>query len=287
MITDEHAQQRPADTVDLARTTALPARGLAAYFLIAFGFSWILWAMSAVVRDVDPMAFVIAGSFGPAIASVVVTAATQGKAGVGALFRRYSPRRRGWFLPYLVALLPGAFILASGLIPVLLHGARIDEAALAPALASLPATFLFIALVGGGNEELGWRGFALPRLQSALPPFASNVALGIIWAVWHAPLWDIQGTSQAGMSVPIYVILVVTFCVSFGAVWNISRGGLLAVVIAHAAVNTATGLKAAALGSTGEVDSVIAMTVLCLLMLAFTKGRLGLPRRKTPEQPES
>lgn len=287
MITDEHARQPPADTADPARTTTLPARGLAAYFLIAFGFSWILWGMSTAVPGANPMAFVIVGSFGPAIAAVTVTAATQGKAGVGALFRRFSPRRRGRFRPYLLALLPGAFVLASGLIPVLLRGARIDEAALAPALASLPMTFLFIALAGGGNEELGWRGFALPRLQSALPPFAANVVLGIIWAVWHAPLWEIQGTSQAGMSIPVYVLLVVTFCVAFGNVYNVARGGLLAVVLAHAAVNTASGLKAAALGSTGEADAVIAMTVLCLLMLAVTKGRLGLPRRQTSEQPES
>ncbi|GAB2649514.1 CPBP family intramembrane metalloprotease [Saccharopolyspora gloriosae] len=287
MITDEHAPQRPAGTVDPARATTLPARGLAAYFLIAFGFSWILWWASTAVPGVDPMAFVIVGSFGPAVAAVVVTAALHGRAGVGALFRRFSPRGRGWFLPYLIALLPGAFVLASGLIPVLLRGARIDEVALAPALASLPMTFLFIALAGGGNEELGWRGFALPRLQSALPPFASNVVLGIIWAVWHAPLWEIQGTSQAGMSIPIYVLLVVGLCVAFGTVHNVARGGLLAMVLAHAAVNTASGLKAAALGSTGEADAVIAMTVLCLLMLAFTKGRLGLPRREKTEQPES
>lgn len=285
--TDKHAQQLPADTVDLARTRTLPPRGLAAFFLIAFGFSWSLWYASTLISGVNPMAFVLAGSFGPALASVAVTAATQGKAGVGALFRRYSPRRRRWFLPYLLALAPGVFIAASGLIPLLLRGEQINEAALHAALLSAPATFLFIALAGGGNEELGWRGFALPRLQSALPPFASNVVLGIIWAVWHAPLWEIQATSQAGTSMPIYVLLVVTFCVAFGNIYNFSRGGLLTVVIAHAGVNTASGLKVAAFGSEGMGDAVIAMTVLCLIMLAVTKGRLGMPRRKVSAQQES
>ncbi|WP_243791811.1 CPBP family intramembrane glutamic endopeptidase [Saccharopolyspora gloriosae] len=287
MITDERTQQRPADTVDLARTRTLPPRGLAAFFLLAFGISWGIWYASTLVTGVDPMLFVIVGSFGPAAASVIVTAATQGKAGVGALFRRYSPLGRGGVLPYLLALVPGLFIMLSGMFSLLLRGEQIDDTALQTALHSAPATFLFIALVGGGNEELGWRGYALPRLQSALSPFASNVALGIIWAVWHAPLWEIQGTSQAGMSIPIYVMLVVTLCVAMGHIWNFSRGSLLAMVIAHAAINTASGLKVAAFGSEGELDALIAMTLLCLIMLAATKGRLGLPRRKTTEQLDS
>ncbi|MEU6130949.1 type II CAAX endopeptidase family protein [Saccharopolyspora sp. NPDC047091] len=287
MITDAPQRQLPSDSGDLARTRTLPARGLAAYFLLAFGLSWSIWFASKLVPGVDPMAFVVAGSFGPAAASVIVTAATQGKAGVGAMFRRYSPLRRGGVLPYLLALVPGLFIMISGMFHLLLRGGQIDDTALQAALLSAPTTFLFIALVGGGNEELGWRGYALPRLQSALSPFASNVVLGIIWAVWHAPLWEIQGTSQAGMSIPIYVMLVVVLCIAMGNVWNFSRGSLLAVVIAHAGINTASGLKVAAFGSEGEVDALIAMTVLCLIMLAATKGRLGLPRRERSEQPES
>ncbi len=287
MITDAPTRQLTDDTADLARTRTLPARGLAAFFLLAFGLSWGIWYASKLFPGVNPMPFVIAGSFGPATASVIVTAATQGKAGVGAMFRRYSPRGRGGVLPYLLALVPGLFIMISGMFHLLLSGGQIDDAALQAALLSAPTTFLFIALVGGGNEELGWRGYALPRLQSVVSPFASNVMLGIIWAVWHAPLWEIQGTSQAGMSIPIYVMLVVTLCVAMGNVWNFSRGSLLAVVIAHAGINTASGLKVAAFGSEGEVDALISMTLLCLIMLAVTKGRLAMPRRKKTELPES
>ena len=82
-------------------------------------------------------------------------------------------------------------------------------------------------------------------------------------------------------------MLVVVLCIAMGNVWNFSRGSLLAVVIAHAGINTASGLKVAAFGSEGEVDALIAMTLLCLIMLAATKGRLGLPRRERTEQPES
>ncbi|QVQ50902.1 CPBP family intramembrane metalloprotease [Spiractinospora alimapuensis] len=272
---------------DLARATTLAPRGLTAFFVIAFAFSWTAWWAGTTLVDLgDPMPVVILGSFGPMVAAILVTAATQGRRGVGALFRRYSLRHRGGIAPYVIAALVVLAIAASAAVPVLLGEAFIDEGELNAALAIVPIQFLVIALAGGGNEELGWRGFAQPRLQGALPPLAANVLLGGIWAVWHAPLFAVAGTAQADMSFPAYALLCVGLTVVLGHVFNAARGGVLAPVLAHAAINVVSGLKATLVGSPASPVEIACVALAALLLMAVTRNRLGLraPAAETPDR---
>ena len=269
---------------DQSRTTAIAPHGLAAFFLLAFAFSWTTWwAGSHLLAGADPLLAVVVGSFGPMVAAIVVTAATQGRQGVGALFRRHSLRRRGGILPYTAAALILLAIAGSAALPVYLGQASLDEVALRQALMAVPVQFLLIALVGGGNEELGWRGFALPRLQGAHSPLAANVMLGIIWAVWHAPLFFMEGTSQANIHFPSYVLLCLGLTVVLGYVFNSARGGVIAAVITHAAINVVSGLKGAAVGLPASPIEVGLVLLVALLLLVCTRGRLGLPRNTDVE----
>ncbi|MFY7065366.1 CPBP family intramembrane glutamic endopeptidase [Nocardiopsis changdeensis] len=270
-----------ADTapVDAARTTAVEPRGLSAFLVIAFAFSWTAWwAGGLLLQGGDPMPAVIAGGFGPMVAAVVVTAATQGRAGVGALFRRYSIGRRGALLPYAIALLALLAIAGAAAIPIYLGDTALDRDLLRTALMTVPAQFVLIALAGGGNEELGWRGFALPRLQGVLSPTAANVMLGAIWAVWHAPLFAMAGTLQADMYFPAYALLCVGLTVILGNVFNSARGGVLAPVLAHAAINVVSGLKAVVAGSPAGAVEVALVGLVAVALVVVTRGRLGLPR---------
>lgn len=271
-------------TPDQSRTTAIAPHGLAAFFLLAFAFSWTTWwAGSQLLAGADPLLAVVVGSFGPMVAAIVVTAATQGRQGVGALFRRHSLRRRGGILPYTAAALILLAIAGSAALPVYLGQASLDEVALRQALMAVPVQFLLIALVGGGNEELGWRGFALPRLQGAHSPLAANVMLGIIWAVWHAPLFFMEGTSQTNIHFPSYVLLCLGITVVLGYVFNSARGGVIAAVITHAAINVVSGLKGAAVGLPASPIEVGLVLLVALLLLVCTRGRLGLPRNTDVE----
>ena len=271
-------------TPDQSRTTAIAPHGLAAFFLLAFAFSWTTWwAGSQLLVGADPLLAVVVGSFGPMVAAIVVTAATQGRQGVGALFRRHSLRRRGGILPYTAAALILLAIAGSAALPVYLGQASLDEVALRQALMAVPVQFLLIALVGGGNEELGWRGFALPRLQGAHSPLAANVMLGIIWAVWHAPLFFMEGTSQTNIHFPSYVLLCLGITVVLGYVFNSARGGVIAAVITHAAINVVSGLKGAAVGLPASPIEVGLVLLVALLLLVCTRGRLGLPRNTDVE----
>ncbi|KIH98013.1 CAAX protease [Streptomonospora alba] len=273
------APESASAAADPARATTLPPRGLAAYLLVAFAFSWSVWGGgTALTEGGNPMALVIIGSFGPAVAAVAVTWALQGWSGVGALFRRYSPRRRGGAAPYVITAAVVLAIAASAAIPVLLAEASVNSAELGAAAALLPANVLLIAFAGGGNEELGWRGFMLPRLQGAMPPLAANVILGAVWAVWHAPLWTMPGTVQSQIDFHVYTMLVVGLTVVFGCVFNSSRGGLIAVVVAHTAVNAVAGLKVAALGEASGMGEAVLVALVAVILVLLTRGRLGLPR---------
>lgn len=174
-----------------ARSRTVPSdRGLSAFLLVAFGWSWGTWWLGPFVADAgDPgvlMTLVIVGGFGPAIAAVGVSVVTGGGAEIARLLRRFDPRRHGGVRPYLWAVIVFAALLLTVPAAAAL-GASVDADGLAGAFVSLPGMILLVAFAGGGNEELGWRGFVLPRLQQALSPLAASVVLGLIWAIWHAP----------------------------------------------------------------------------------------------------
>ncbi|WP_117199238.1 CPBP family intramembrane glutamic endopeptidase [Nocardiopsis sp. TNDT3] len=268
-----------AEAPDRSRTTVTDPRGLTAFLVIAFAFSWTAWWLGTrLLGGADPMPAVIVGSFGPMVAAAVVTAATQGRKGVGALFRRHSLRRRGGVMPYLITVLVVLALAGSAAIQVYLGQSTLDEAQLWAALPTLPVQFLVIALVGGGNEELGWRGFALPRLQGILSPLAANVLLGAVWAMWHAPLFAMPGTLQAQMYFPAYALLCVGFTVVLGHVFNSARGGVVAAIITHAAINVVSGVKAVAVGDPASAPEVAMVALLAVLLAVCTRGRLGLRR---------
>ncbi|WP_435107929.1 CPBP family intramembrane glutamic endopeptidase [Nocardiopsis synnemataformans] len=269
----------PSEAPDQSRTTATDPGGLTAFLVIAFAFSWTAWWVgSRLLAGGDPMPAVIVGSFGPMVAAAVVTAATQGRRGVGALFRRHSLRRRGGVRPYAITVLMVLALAGSAAIQVYLGQSTLDEAQLWAALPTLPVQFLVIALVGGGNEELGWRGFALPRLQGVLSPLAANVVLGAVWAMWHAPLFAMAGTLQSQMYFPAYALLCVGFTVVLGHVFNSARGGVLAAIITHAAINVVSGVKAVAVGDPASAPEVAMVALLAVILAVCTRGRLGLRR---------
>ncbi|MFI5843494.1 CPBP family intramembrane glutamic endopeptidase [Catenuloplanes sp. NPDC051500] len=218
-----------------------------AYLVGAFVLSWLPWSIAATLGAAGPRtALVFLGGFGPMAAAVAVTGHSGGWPAVRALFGKYA-HRRGSARAYLVApvILLAAALTAAG---ALLTGGTLDTGALLAALPALPVMIAMIALVGGGNEELGWRGFLGPRLRSALPPAAAHLTLGLIWAVWHAPLWMIAGTAQQGLPFAVFAVTAVAVSILLGWATERAGGGILPAVLAHTALNAGLALLQAALG---------------------------------------
>lgn len=201
------------------------------FFLLTFAITWGLQLPGVAAQrgflPGDPsiyLPFVGLGIFGPLLAATILTARDGGKVAVKALFSgllrfRVSP---GW---YVVALaLPGALL--TFLLWLLSWAGRTGPIGYFPAAgAALFGVVISIA------EEVGWRGYALPRLQERFGPFAASVALGAVWYMWHVPMFMGQG-------VPLNLVLVMLllFCgASLFMTWiyNGTGGSLLLAVLAH------------------------------------------------------
>ena len=99
------------------------------------------------------------------------------------------------------------------------------------------------------GEEIGWRGYALPLLASNLGLCGASLLLGILWALWHLPLFFIQGGGSEGQSFPIYLLHVMALSVAFAWLYWKSDGSLLLVMLMHASANNTTGIVPASLSN--------------------------------------
>ncbi len=87
------------------------------------------------------------------------------------------------------------------------------------------------------GEEIGWRGFALPRMTEKFGLPLSTLILGVLWACWHLPLFFVRGADTFGQSFILYLLQVTGFSVTLGWLYWRTKGSLLLVMLMHAAVN--------------------------------------------------
>lgn len=253
------------------------------YFLLAYAITWSVWAPISYgyvygSLELSPpiVLLYIVGSFGPLLSAAVVTYWTGGSL-------------RTWFSQVLKWRVPGKWWLAAFFIPIILYavmagvhivlGGQLNWSE--ASLLSLPGAFLTIFLWGGGNEELGWRGFALPRLQERYNAFLSSIIIGVVWTIWHAPPGVIElGFVDWAVDLPFYMLSVTG--ISFVATWlyNNTGGSVLLTMIFHASVNSAQSLYPIEnmFSRTGEYARAIAWILLVIALVVIPK--LGFFNRK-------
>lgn len=221
---------------------------LITFFILTFTGSWACFfgwgAMQAAAGHSvawQAMATVVLylGIFAPALVALLVTWWTEGRQGTGALLRRIVdvPLTARWVVFALVyfAVIKGAM----ALLHRLLAG---DWPAMGPDPVILALAAIMISTPVQAGEEIGWRGFALPRLASRLGLPAASLLLGVLWAAWHLPLFFIAGTDSVGQSFPVYLLAVTAL--SAAMAWLYWRSGqrLLLVMLMHAAVNNTAAI---------------------------------------------
>ncbi len=183
---------------------------LVSFFGLTFLFSWLWWGGlflmttgSAAVALASPAVLLYAvwgpPLVGPALAGLLMSFILEAGSGVRSLLGGFSRWRVGigW---YVVALLLTAFVW--GVVLMLLTAT--DSPSFRPALASTIVGVL-LAPIGGGVssllEEIGWTGFALPRLLAKRGAAVAGILLGLVWGVWHIVInvwaYDVRVDSQA------------------------------------------------------------------------------------------
>lgn len=277
--------------MDLPRWFATTRPSLSAFFTLAFALSWLIWLPAALVSygwiswPLDPNLSGLLGAFGPSLAALILTLRHEGMAGVRSLLKRLLRWRVGlpWYA--FVLLWPAALSLARSGIAVLLGSTPPDfsqppfvqfvelppeVAASTPFLAFLPFIFLQQTLLGSSmGEELGWRGYALPRLQGQMDSFRASVLLGLLWGLWHLPLWLTQGHPQQNTFLLWPLLTLVATSVLFTWVYNHSRGSLLLMLLFHSAI-AVTGLFLASAEAHPAVESLLSWGAALLVAQRLT-----------------
>lgn len=217
-----------------------PTPALLGFFAGTFVWSWALWGLSAAVKVREPevsTVLLFVGSFGPSMAAVFMVASASGPAGLRAWFSGCLRWRIGWGWWAFTVFFP----LVLMLVAVGLHVALGGKVAASPAFGHLPLATLnfFAVMVLGGplGEELGWRGYALPAIRKRMGWRTASVALGLVWGLWHLPLFLMEGTSQAQIPIGLFLLSVVAMSVLFAWVADHTHGSVLAALVLHTSIN--------------------------------------------------
>ena len=212
------------------------------FFLITFVWSWLIWLpmvlatsgvlpldknlMNALALPVSMLA-----AFGPAVATFICLKTLHARGAVRRYLRSLLDLRLGWQAWFVPILVLGGSTWLAWILPELWGEPRLEM--LLPSVWLFLPYVLIMILLGGGQEELGWRGYILDPIEARLGAWLGNLVLGVIWAVWHLPLFFIQGTSQTFMPFAGFVLLLVGYSWFYAWVRRSSGRRTWAVVIAH------------------------------------------------------
>lgn len=212
-------------------TVWLQHHRLSAFFILAYAISWSSWPFHAFGL-VPRMEFL---AIGPLIAALLVTGLAWGRSGLKAWAGRLIRWRVGWIWYAVALLLPALMALVAGFANIALGApvSGLPEAAWTGLLAAF-ALRLVNPMDAPLGEEAGFRGYAVPVLQTRSTPLATAAILGILVSGWHLPLVVFGHLSLIG--------LPTTFVITFLFVWLFNRtgGSALLTLLFHSSQATFT-----------------------------------------------
>jgi membrane protease YdiL (CAAX protease family) len=238
-----HPSPSVAPDASPSRVRPGATRQVVIFFALTYLVTWTLFTTAGLLpsgQGALRLPLLLLGSFAPSLTAVALTARGDGTAGVRRLLGRLLRWRVGvrWYafaLGYL-ALVKGGV----ALVHRATWGSWPENGA--DAWYAVLVAILVAGIVGGPlGEEVGWRGYALPRLTARLGPAGASLVLGVVWASWHLPLFFLSGLSrfgdQYGQSFPTYLLQVTALSVALAWLVRGTGGSLLLAVLMHSAIN--------------------------------------------------
>src|SRR3954453_867075 len=266
-------------------------------FILMFACTWPidLWEAADshgwTALHIPPVLQLLVG-YGFVVAALIATGIVDGRPGVRTLLRRFLIWRVGlrW---YAVVLLGFAVVDLTAIALYIVFGGGVPDFAHPFAVqimppgtnlwAAVPLFLLFVAFTNG--EEIGWRGYALPRLQARHGALAASLVIGVVWAFWHVPKFLEAGGAQDHSSFWVFLVGTVAKAVLFTWVFNSTGGSLLTVTLLHASENTSAVFLPVLPAATGDVRlTMISIGLLCVVAVAVVvaTGPARLSRTSSP-----
>ncbi|KAL0209306.1 hypothetical protein RCL1_007246 [Eukaryota sp. TZLM3-RCL] len=215
------------------------------YFILAYALSFLIWVPLIFVpvdtEELGPLLMLL-GVWGPMLAAYLVSKQTQ----TTSLFWKSSFLVKVDWIWYVYSL--GIPLVINVIVIFSAHIlAKSPDYSAALVWWLYPFLFLFMALLGGGMEEPGWRGFAILRLLTMFNPFVSSVILGLVWTYWHTPLFFIPFSYQASYTaIDIflwYPLAVTSLAIIMTWLFIKSGGSGFLAIIFHAGINAVNNFR--------------------------------------------
>ncbi len=253
---------RPPKEPDM-QSRSSQIKQLVIFFVLAFLIGWLAFVPVFLYHlPTTPGAFLFL--FSPALAALIMEFLAGGWRGIRDMLGRYllwKFQLRWYLLAFL--LLPAIFLIAGMLSP----GPGSGSLWTGSPWYFLIASFLFLMFINSG-EEIGWRGFALPRLQSQVhSPLAAALILGLVWGLWHLPLY--LDPRQSAFPLWLFLLFTMGISILYSVLFNHTRGSLLLAVILHASTDIAPRFLQVASFTLVSWSIVVALTWVSALVLYF------------------
>jgi membrane protease YdiL (CAAX protease family) len=215
------------------------------FFLLAYAWAWSFWLLvlrnplqlkEGSTGEVIGLSLFLVGACGPSVAALVTQWFAYRNLKICHIWT-------GW-KPFLIGGVVGVscFFIATVIGPaLLLVRAPVKELNWSALAHWTTYAVNYSTFLGGPiNEEPGWRGFALPRLQQRFGPYLATLILGLLWAGWHLPAFYFQGWATVSRWQFLLIVVGISFLMTAAA--NISRFNILVAILLHAFFNTSSGL---------------------------------------------
>jgi len=255
-------------------TSFIKRHPLVTFFVLAYVLSWWPWLLSAANNPFGSPLF----PFGPMVAALILTAVINGRAGLKALLARVMQWRVHLRWYGVALLLPVALGLSAFGLNLLL-GAPMPAAAQLPPPAAILSGLLVQLIFIGVGEELGWRGFALPRLLEGRSALAASLILGLLWLGWHLPSYAIGAISAVFIPIPFITTFLFTW------LYQHTNGSVLIAILFHAMLNTVVAILYPLFTGTYLEQMLWLFVVANLLAAAAVVVLTGPNLRRQPASP--
>ncbi len=219
------------------------------FFLLTYAVTWPCFiaavALSHGTTSHIPAAriahglLLLLGTFAPSLVALWLTARAEGGKGVSVLLRRVFEWRVAlrWYV--FAAVYMAAIKLAVALTHRIIAG---TWPSFGHELPGIIVIAIIISTPAQAGEEIGWRGYALPRLAARWGFGGASVVVGLAWACWHLPLFFLPGADKYGQSFPLFVLGTTALSVAIAWLYVRTNGSLFLTMLMHSAVNQTIGI---------------------------------------------
>jgi membrane protease YdiL (CAAX protease family) len=259
----------------------LKSNPIPAFFILTFLIAWSLWLPLGILAP-ENVLLTLPGAWAPTISALILIGLTSGWSGVRQFLKKLLHWRVGfrWYIVVLFGIAAVAY-LAIGF--GMLFGINAPEISLPNGLprealiGALPIIFFINIFVGGPlAEDIGWRGYILPKMRERMTALNASLLIGIIWAIWHLPYFVFPGWNAATGNIPFhwFALLTTSWSVLFAWVY-VNTESILMPVLFHAAINTTLGTLGVLGQSNGNVIPLLLNIVLTWLAVGVVVSMYG------------